>query len=163
MPNNLSPRPRLTLTMPAEYLIRFRGQVDQNWIEYFDRLFSGRLSVPWPRAGNDLARSGARSSRAAGDIALSVPTREHAGLGRMPWRVSACQLCDSRHFSHAAVRRNLRRYQPLFLKYRSIALALLFVFVLGACASPTPTRPAEVYRPKRLPLFHQGAAYAGRR
>ena len=36
MTNNLSPRPRLTLTMPAAYLIRFRGRVDQNWIEYFD-------------------------------------------------------------------------------------------------------------------------------
>jgi hypothetical protein len=36
MTNNLSPRPRLTLTTPAAYLIRFRGRVDQNWIEYFD-------------------------------------------------------------------------------------------------------------------------------
>jgi hypothetical protein len=37
MTNNLSPRPRLTLNTPAAYLIRFRGRVDQNWIEYFDR------------------------------------------------------------------------------------------------------------------------------
>lgn len=37
MTNNLSPRPRLTLTTPAAYLIRIRGRVDQNWLEYFDR------------------------------------------------------------------------------------------------------------------------------
>jgi hypothetical protein len=37
MTNNLSPRPRLTLNTPAAYLIRLRGRVDQNWIEYFDR------------------------------------------------------------------------------------------------------------------------------
>jgi polar amino acid transport system substrate-binding protein len=30
------------------------------------------------------------------------------------------------------------------LKYRSIALTLVVALVLGACASPTPTRPAEV-------------------
>jgi hypothetical protein len=37
MMNNLSPRTRLTLTAPAAYLIRFRGRVDKNWLEYFDR------------------------------------------------------------------------------------------------------------------------------
>ena len=36
MTNNLYPLPRLTLTTPAAYLIRFRGRVDRNWIEYFD-------------------------------------------------------------------------------------------------------------------------------
>jgi hypothetical protein len=36
MTKNLYPLPRLTLTTPAAYLIRFRGRVDRNWIEYFD-------------------------------------------------------------------------------------------------------------------------------
>jgi hypothetical protein len=36
MTNNLAPRPRLTLTTPAAYLIRFRGRVDQNWTDCFD-------------------------------------------------------------------------------------------------------------------------------
>jgi hypothetical protein len=36
MTNDLSPRPRLTLTTPAAYLIRFRGRVDQNWTDCFD-------------------------------------------------------------------------------------------------------------------------------
>jgi hypothetical protein len=36
MTNNPSPRPRLTLTTPAAYLIRFRGRVDQNWTDCFD-------------------------------------------------------------------------------------------------------------------------------
>ena len=36
MPNNTYSLPRLTLTAPAAYLIRFRGRVDRNWIEYFD-------------------------------------------------------------------------------------------------------------------------------
>ena len=36
MTNNLSRQPRLTLNTPAAYLIRIRGRVDQNWIEYFD-------------------------------------------------------------------------------------------------------------------------------
>jgi hypothetical protein len=36
MTNNLSRQPRLTLTTPAAYLIRIRGRVDRNWLEYFD-------------------------------------------------------------------------------------------------------------------------------
>ena len=36
MTNNLHLWPRLTLTTPAAYLIRFRGQVDRNWTECFD-------------------------------------------------------------------------------------------------------------------------------
>ena len=37
MTNNLSRQPRLTLNTPAAYLIRFRGRVDKNWTECFDR------------------------------------------------------------------------------------------------------------------------------
>ena len=36
MTNNPSSQSRMTLTTPAVYLIRFRGRVDQNWIEYFN-------------------------------------------------------------------------------------------------------------------------------
>jgi hypothetical protein len=35
MTNNSYPLPRLTLTAPAEYLIRVSGPTDKNWAEYF--------------------------------------------------------------------------------------------------------------------------------
>jgi hypothetical protein len=35
MTNNPHPLPRLTLTTPAEYLIRVSGPMDKNWAEYF--------------------------------------------------------------------------------------------------------------------------------
>lgn len=36
MTNNFYPLSRLTLTTPATYRIRVRGQTDRNWAEYFD-------------------------------------------------------------------------------------------------------------------------------
>jgi len=86
MTNNLSRQPRLTLNTPAAYLIRFRGRVDQNWLEYFDR-FLVVVSVSPGRARNHPARPRARSSRAAGDAALSVLPGCGAGLGGMSGRV----------------------------------------------------------------------------
>ena len=59
MTNNLSPRPRLTLTTPAAYLIRFRGRVDQNWIEYFDS-FLVVISVSPDRAPETTLRGRVR-------------------------------------------------------------------------------------------------------
>jgi hypothetical protein len=63
MTNNLSPRPRLTLTAPAAYLIRFRGRVDRNWIEYFDS-FLVVVSVSPGRAPETTLRGRVRDQAA---------------------------------------------------------------------------------------------------
>jgi hypothetical protein len=59
MTNNPSVLPRLTLTSPAAYLIRFRGRVDQNWLEYFDR-FLVVVSVSPGRAPETILRGRVR-------------------------------------------------------------------------------------------------------
>ena len=59
MTNNPSSQSRMTLTTPAAYLIRFRGRVDQNWIEYFDR-FLVVISVSPDRAPETTLRGRVR-------------------------------------------------------------------------------------------------------
>ena len=45
MTNNTYSLPRLTLTSPAAYVIRVRGQIGEKWTEYFDD-FSAVASMP---------------------------------------------------------------------------------------------------------------------
>ena len=59
MTNNLSRQPRLTLNTPAAYLIRIRGRVDQNWLEYFDS-FLVVISVSPDRAPETALRGRVR-------------------------------------------------------------------------------------------------------
>jgi hypothetical protein len=49
--------------MPAAYLIRFRGRVDQNWIEYFDS-FLVVISVSPDRAPETTLRGRVRDQAA---------------------------------------------------------------------------------------------------
>ena len=63
MMNNPSPRPRLTLTTPATYLIRFRGRVDKSWTEYFDN-FLVVVSVSPGRAPETTLRGRVRDQAA---------------------------------------------------------------------------------------------------
>ena len=63
MTNNLSPRPRLTLTTPAAYLIRLRGRVDKNWTECFDS-FLMVVSVSPGRAPETTLRGRVRDQAA---------------------------------------------------------------------------------------------------
>ena len=59
MTNNPNPLPRLTLTTPAAYLIRVRGQTDRNWAEYFDD-FSVEVSTFPDQAAETILRGRVR-------------------------------------------------------------------------------------------------------
>ena len=63
MTNNSSPRPRLTLTTPAAYLIRFRGRVDQTCTDCFDN-FLVVVSVSPDRAPETTLRGRVRDQAA---------------------------------------------------------------------------------------------------
>jgi hypothetical protein len=59
MTNNPYPPPRLSLTTPAAYLIRVRGQTDKNWAEYFAD-FSVKVSTLPGRAPETTLRGRVR-------------------------------------------------------------------------------------------------------
>ena len=63
MTNNSYPLPRLTLTTPAVYLIRVRGQMDKNWAEYFND-FSVEVSTHPGRAPETILRGRVRDQAA---------------------------------------------------------------------------------------------------
>ena len=63
MTNNSDPLPRLTLTTPAAYLIRVRGQTDKNWAEYFND-FSVEVSTHPGRAPETILRGRVRDQAA---------------------------------------------------------------------------------------------------
>ena len=63
MTNNSYPLPRLTLTTPAAYLIRVRGQTDKNWVEYFND-FSVEVSTLPGRAPETILRGRVRDQAA---------------------------------------------------------------------------------------------------
>jgi hypothetical protein len=64
MTNNSYPLPRLTLTTPAAYRIRVRGQADKNWNEFF----------------NDFAVEVATLSGQSGETILRGRVRDQAAL-----------------------------------------------------------------------------------
>jgi hypothetical protein len=63
MTNNFYPLSRLTLTTPATYLIRVRGQTDKNWTEYFTD-FSVEVSTLPDRAAETILRGRVRDQAA---------------------------------------------------------------------------------------------------
>ena len=63
MTDNSYPLPRLTLTTPAAYLIRVRGQTDKNWAEYFND-FSVEVSTNPGRAPETILRGRVRDQAA---------------------------------------------------------------------------------------------------
>jgi hypothetical protein len=63
MTNNFYPLSRLTLTTPATYLIRVRGQTDKNWTEYFTD-FSVEVSTLPGRTAETILRGRVRDQAA---------------------------------------------------------------------------------------------------
>jgi hypothetical protein len=63
MTNNPFLLPRLTLTTPAVYLIRVRGQADKNWTEFFND-FSVEVSTLPDRAAETILRGRVRDQAA---------------------------------------------------------------------------------------------------
>ena len=63
MTNNFYPLSRLTLTTPAKYQIRVRGQTDKNWTEFFND-FAVEVSTLPGRATETILRGRVRDQAA---------------------------------------------------------------------------------------------------